>query len=301
MRVRSIAETAFDLGESCGAQDSATLRSPTWQTWPQVGAGRGYVGFAAVEATPVTMDRKYSIRGLTSRLFPGRRDMIDDDLDIVVDDRDIVQAAGQHEPGDAYLLMEVINLLRFGKSLLSEFGLPAGTLLLGPHDDEIAARALWVNSLTDEQPRSNELDQSLERVLGINPRHEGANRAIPAVDDWLRRRFGQVQMKLASDPLVWQLSTPLGAFQALVDATTFGPLQAEDIRRDTIQRILERLRMDVWHDRKTDPDRAELLRKHMAEIEDLDVTLYRLSQEPPGQPFSRIHLERSGLLGELRI
>jgi len=249
----------------------------------------------------VTMDRKYSIRGLTSRLFPGRRDMIDDDFDIVVDDRDFVQAAGQHEPGDAYLLMEVINLLRFGRKRLAEFGLPAGTLLLGPHDDEIAARALWVNSLTDDQPRSNELDQSLERVLGVNPRHEGANRAVPAVDDWLRRRFGQVQKKLSNDPLVWQLSTPLGAFQALVDATTFGPLQAEDIRRGTIQRILERLRIDVWHDRNADPDRAELLRKHISEIQELDVTLYRLSQEISDLPFTRVDLERAGLLGELRI
>lgn len=249
----------------------------------------------------MTIERKYSIRGLRSRLFPGQRDVIDADFDLIVDDRDVVQAAGQHEPGDAYLLMEVINLLRFGKARLAEFDLPAGTLLLGPHDDEVAAQALWVNSLTEEQPRSNDLDQSLERVLGVNPRHEGANRGVPAVDDWLRRRFGQVQKKLSSDPLVWQLSTPLGAFQALVDATTFGPLQAEDIRRGTIQRILERLRMDVWHDRKADPDRAELLRKHIAEIEELDVTLYRLSQDVSDQPFARLDLERAGLLGELRI
>ncbi len=251
-------------------------------------------------ATTVTMDRKYSIRALTSRLFPGRRDTIDDDLDVVIDDRDVVQVAGAHEPGDAYLLMEVINLLRFGRQRLSQFGLPPATLLLGPHDDQIAAQALWANSLTANQPRSNELDQSLERVLGINPRHEGPNRGVPAVDEWLRVRFSQVQSKLSNDPLVWQLATPLGAFQALADATAFGPEHAAAIRGQTIQRILERLRMDVWHDRNTDPDRAEMLRKHIAEIEELDVTLYRLSHELSDKPFTRVHLERAGLLGELR-
>jgi hypothetical protein len=252
------------------------------------------------------MDRRYSIKGLTNRLFVARRDEVDDEIDITIDDRALAppQINGRsvsHEPGDAYLLMEVINLLRFGTARLAEHGLPPGTLLLGPHDDSAAAEALWANSLTEDQPRSNELDLSLERVLGVNPRHEGRPRGVPAVDDWLRRRFGQVQNRLSSDSLVWELSTSLGSFQALVDATTFGPEQAVGIRHSTIQRILERLRMDVWHDRRTDPDRAAELRKHIAEIEDLDVTLYRLSQDPPGQPFTRSRLESAGLLGDIRI
>ena len=252
------------------------------------------------------MDRRYSIRGLKQRLFLARQEEVDDGIDITIDDRsitvpEITSESLSHEPGDAYLLMEVINLLRFGTARLGEFGLPPGTLLLGPHDDSAAAEALWANSLTEDQPRSTELDISLERVLGVNPRHEGRSRGVPAVDDWLRRRFGQVQARLSSDPLVWELSTSLRSFQALVDATTFGPVQAAGIRHGTIQRILERLRMDVWHDRHTDPDRAAELRKHIAEIEDLDVTLYRLSQDPPGQPFSRNRLESAGLLGEIRI
>ena len=254
----------------------------------------------------VKMDRRYSIKGLAGRLFPSRGDEISDVIDLTAEERNVpiahVGPGGvSHEPGDAYLLMEVINLLRFGSARLAEFGLPAGTLLLGPHDDSAAAEALWTNSLTDEQPRSSDLDASLERILGVNPRHEGRARGVPAVDDWLRRRFGQVQARLSSDPLVWELSTPLGAFQALVDATTFGPEQAAAIRRTTIQRILERLRIDVWHDRHTDPDRAADLRKHISEIEDLDVTLYRLSQDPPGRAFSRVRLEAVGLLGDLQI
>jgi len=253
------------------------------------------------------MDRRYSIKELTNRLFSIRRVEVDDaEIELMIDDRDESLPPERapihtHEPGDAYLLMEVINLLRFGASRLTEFGLPEGTLLLGPHDDNAAAEALWTNSLTEEQPRSSELDASLERVLGVNPRHEGRTRGVPAVDDWLRRRFSQVQSRLSSDPLVWELATPLGAFQALVDATTFGPEQAAGIRRGTIQRILERLRIDVWHDRHTDPDRAQELRKHIAEIEELDVTLWRLTEDPPGQPFSRSRLESAGLLGEIRI
>jgi hypothetical protein len=250
-------------------------------------------------------ERRYSIKGLAGRWFGARHTEIDAELDLVIDDRD--SAGGRssqppsHEPGDAYLLMEVINLLRFGTTRLAEFGHPPGVLLLGPHDDAIGAEALWANSLTADQPRSNELDMSLERVLGVNPRHEGRGRCVPAIDEWLRRRFGQVQARLSNDPLVWELSTPLGAFQALADATTFGPEHAAGIRRHTIQRILERLRMDVWHDRNTDPDRAEELRKHIAEIEDLDVALYRLSHEVSDRPFTRIHLERAGLLGDLKV
>ncbi len=246
------------------------------------------------------MDRRYSIKGLRNRWFSPRK-LDESDIEITIDDRGPVTSDHHtHEPGDAYLLMEVINLLRFGTERLAEFGLPPGTMLLGPHDDAAAAEALWANSLTDDQPRSTDLDASLERVLGVNPRHEGRARGVPATDRWLRLRFGQVQARLSSDPLVWELSTPLGAFQALVDATTFGPEHAAGIRRTTIQRILERLRIDVWHDRQTDPDRAQELRKHIAEIEDFDVTLYRLSQDPVGRPFSRSRLDTAGLLGLIR-
>jgi hypothetical protein len=248
-------------------------------------------------------ERRYSIKGLAGRLFGSRHPELEDGIDLVIDDRDPADTntsqPPSHEPGDAYLLMEVINLLRFGTTRLAEFGHPPGVLLLGPHDDSIAAEALWANSLTADQPRSNELDMSLERVLGINPRHEGRSRCVAAIDEWLRGRFGRVQARLSSDPLVWELSTPLGAFQALADATTFGPEHAAGIRRQTIQRILERLRMDVWHDRNTDPDRAEILRKHIAEIEDLDLALYRLSHEVSDRPFTKIQLERVGLLGDL--
>lgn len=248
------------------------------------------------------MARRDAKKGFAGRLFSGRRAVVDD-IEVTIDDREVGIAVDDesigHEPGDAYLLMEVINLLRLGAARLADFGMPPGVLLLGPHDDDMAARALWSNSLTPAQPRSTELDASLERALGINPRHEGSARAVPAVDEWLRYRFGRVQARLSSDPLVWELATPLGAFQALVDAGTFGPQAAAAIRGTTIQRVLERLRIDVWHDRVADPDRANLLRKHISEIEDLDVTLYRLSRELSDRPFSRARLESAGLLGRL--
>ena len=117
-------------------------------------------------------DRRRSKKGLRRRLFPARQGFESDDLEITIDDRDrpwrhVAPDTLTHEPGDAYLLMEVINLLRFGGPRLAEFGLPAGTMLVGPHDDDVSAEALWANSLTDAQPRSPELDSSLERVLGV--------------------------------------------------------------------------------------------------------------------------------------
>ena len=89
-------------------------------------------------------DRRRSKRGLRRRLFPARQGLLSDDLEITIDDRDrpwrqVDHGQLSHEPGDAYLLMEVINLLRFGEARLAEFGLPPGTLLVGPHDDWVAA------------------------------------------------------------------------------------------------------------------------------------------------------------------
>ena len=243
---------------------------------------------------------KRSMRGLADRLFSrtsrADRRLDQSDLTVVINDAGPRRRGLDHEPGEAFLVLEVARLLRREADHL-----PGAALTVGPHGDGTTAASVWRHAMADGRARSPELDASLARVLGRTVRLHGEAACILALDLWLQEGFADAQARLATQPLVWHIVSDKGAFQAFVDTSTFDSRQAERLRSEVVRPLLERLRMDVWLVRRTDPVRASELRNHVREVEDLDQALFALGRQLRSTPFARSALDEAGVLDRRQV
>ncbi len=229
------------------------------------------------------------------------------------------------EPGEAFLLERVTHLVKHGIDRPSIAGHPAGTLLLTPGGGaESAASLLYGAVFVADENRSEELKQSLGRVLaiktgtgaetrapsdadwwsqaiGLDADHSRRQELMSALDSWLRWRLVGVQAKVAGEPTTLYIASALATFQALVHAPSFDSVRALSLRGSAVTRVIERLRMELWKESRENPEVADAIRAEIADIEEFDLALQGLATNPPGEPLTWDQLEEAGILASSSV
>ncbi len=171
---------------------------------------------------------------------------------------------------------------------------------------------------TNGPQRSVDLDASLARVIRIELDHMTPSTApadpdwwlravdmestgakqqefIAALDSWIRRRLVAAQSELAQEPTVWLLSSKLGTFAVLAHARHFDSGRVRTLRATAVRRLLERLRIELWHEAEPGADALSIWSR-ITDLEVFDRALLWLSEGPSGVPFSRQQLEDADVL-----
>jgi hypothetical protein len=216
--------------------------------------------------------------------------------------------AAHDEPaskGESFLVERVGYLLSHGIDREKLQGHPAGALLMFPgSSSDGAATALYEEVAPRVAGGALGLGPSLREVLGVE-RDVGRSDLIAALDQWIHRRLVVAQAEQGVEPVAYHLSSQLGAFQALVDASSFDPGRAEALLETSVRRIideleqralLEGLRVQMGRQAKRKRERVANLRNLIGDVKRFAAALEDLSATRSSAAFTRDQLVSAGVL-----
>ncbi|NND01358.1 MAG: hypothetical protein HKN91_01090, partial [Acidimicrobiia bacterium] len=224
------------------------------------------------------------------------------------------------ETGEIYLIEQLSELLRHGIDRPQFYGHPAGALLMYRSQLTESAAAMLYNAVFKDAPdRSEELEDSIARVisvepvysekeatvdkigwwyeaLGIESDNSRQNELVGALDTWLRQRLMTALELLRLGDFAWYLASPSRTFEVIVDGDSFNADQVRALRAGAVARYLERLRIGLWRDGRDEPDSVTIVEDALADVEAFDAKLDQLSRTNQTKPFTRDQLNSVGVL-----